>query len=96
MSTKLELIHVKDQDSYNSIWINGVREIHSSDNLLSEDILHMIEKFVNENNGITEMNVYTFQLYDVWTVDIPKNVHTVEDLKKWHLESTGEEIVTGW
>lgn len=93
----LEVIFVKDQDSYKTIWVNGIKECDSSDSVIIEDVLHMIENHVNNNEGIKSMTVETFSLCgDASTSDIPDEVNTVEALEEWHLNTFESEIESGY
>lgn len=94
---RFEVIFVGDQDSYKTIWFNGVKEFDSSDSIMIEDVLHSIAERVNVYDGIDSMVVETFSLKgDAITSDIPKDVNTVEALREWHLNTYGTEIENGW
>ncbi len=89
---KLEVIFVNDQDSYESVWMNGKRCAYATSDLTTTDMLRMIEKFSNENDGIESMEVHDFEMYEAHVSQIPDDVNTVEGLQKWYLEETGEEL----
>lgn len=97
VKNKFEVIFVGDQDSYKTIWFNGVKEFDSSDSIMIEDVLNSIAERVNVYSGIDSMVVETFNLTgDASTSDIPEDVNTVEALREWHLNTYGTEIANGW
>ena len=89
---KLNILLASDQDSYRTLWLNGIKVRESSDSIYLEDILYMIEDFVNENGSITDMNVEAYDLYETNTSEIPEEINTGEELCSWYLETTGEEL----
>ena len=89
---KLSILLASDQDGYQTLWLNGIKVRDSSDSIFLEDIFDMFEEFVNENGSITEMDVETYDLYEVNSSEIPEEISTGEELCSWFLETTGEEL----
>ena len=92
---KLTVVFAVDQDSYATLWFNGVKKIESSGSMIPEDLLHMIADFVQTSGGVSEVKVHTYDLYEASTGDIPDSVNDAESLEKWYLETTGEELLEG-
>ena len=92
---ELKILHVKDQNSYRSIWFNKEKVCDSSDGLMIEDVLHLMADFVNQN-CVERVEVNTYNLWDVSTSDIPDCVKDEESFIKWHFERTGEAPEEGW
>ena len=88
----LEVIFAGDQDSYCTCWMNGEAWFTSSDNYNADDAFQLVERWCEQNGGISTMKVYVFRLYDASTGDIPANVNSVESLSAWYLETTGQEL----
>jgi hypothetical protein len=88
----LNILFASDQDSYKTIWINGKKVRDCSNNIYIEDILYMIQDFVNANGPITYMNVDACDLYEVSTSDIPDSINNYEELRDWYKNATGEDF----
>lgn len=86
------ILFAQDDNSYTTIWINGIKEWDATDNIRIEDILWRVSQLGRINSFV----VNTYNLCDINVSDIPESVNTAETLCEWYLETTGEEIEEGW
>lgn len=85
-------IVLANDEMRSTLWLNGKKKYDSDDDISVSDILYMIEEFVLENGSIDTMYVEIYDLYKANTGDIPDHISSGEELCKWYLETTGEEL----
>jgi len=89
----MKILYVNDEDSYASMWINGEKQFHSSDNYNVIDCLELVEKFVNNSvSPIHRIELLSLTLEDARTSDIPDSVNDFKSLQTWYQETTGKEL----